>query len=166
MCLHSYTAEASQLFGGTFFFFRLSEQPLWCRLMVMSWQAVKHTTLDFCRLLSGQKFRAAIWKLCSSRWQKHAAVYFCELPGTAVLQAAPVLSCFPIPHALCNPPACYDHEVNKTLGHHKSLANDMSGAEIRQRGAVEHGRTGLSSRSSSSSTWSQCVRSLLKLQLN
>lgn len=52
--------------------------------------------------------------------------------GLAALRAAPALSCLPIRHALCNPPACYEHEVNKTLGHHKSPANDMSGAEIRR----------------------------------
>lgn len=38
----------------------------------------------------------------------------------------------PIRQGLCNPFALYKHEVNKTLGHHKSLANDMSGAELKQ----------------------------------
>lgn len=80
---------------------------------------------------------------------------------SAALRAAapPRLSCSPVPHALCNPPACYDREVNKTLGHHKSAANDMSGAEIRRRGALELAPPAAPPRS-------QCVRSLLKLQLN
>lgn len=50
------------------------------------------------------------------------------------------LSCFPIRRALRNVPASYEHEVNKTLGRHKSQANDMSGAEIRLQQSAEHGR--------------------------
>lgn len=52
--------------------------------------------------------------------------------GLQPCKAVPALSCFSLRHALCNLPACYEHEVNKTLGHHKSQANDKSGAEIRQ----------------------------------
>lgn len=108
------------------------------------------------------------------------AVYFLRTAGDGgPCTAVPVLSCLPICHALCNLPACYEHEVNKTLGHHKSRANDMSGAEIRQaeqsRGeqsrAAEH-RAGErqacrpAAHSSFSPSRSQCVRSLLQLQLN
>ncbi len=109
-----------------------------------------------------------------ARWLKCRAVYFCKLLGTAALQSSPSAFMFPIRHALCNLPACYEHEVNKTLGHHKSLANDMSGAEIRQpeqSSAAQSREASLSLRSlqlllSFSPPRSQCVRSLLKLQLN
>lgn len=52
-----------------------------------------------------------------------------ELLRTAALQSFHVK---PARRALRNLPARYEREVNKTLGHHKSLANDMSGAEIRR----------------------------------
>lgn len=52
-----------------------------------------------------------------------------ELLRTAALQSFHVK---PARHALRNLPARYEREVNKTLGHHKSPANDMSGAEIRR----------------------------------
>lgn len=46
----------------------------------------------------------------------------------------------PYAWSLRNLPACYEHEVNKTLGHHKSRANDMSGAEISlHRQSAKHG---------------------------
>lgn len=69
------------------------------------------------------------------------AVYFCELLRTAALHRVTPLSCPPYaePDVIC--PPCYEHEVNKTLGHRKSRASDMSGAEIslHQRRSVEHG---------------------------
>lgn len=116
---------------GSVFFESL--QPPHGRLMAASQQPMKHAAWDFYKLQSGQKAWRSIWRRCCARWLRNRAVCFCELQGTAVLQAVPEPSCFPrTPHALCNPPACYEHEVNKTLGHHKSLANDMSGTEIRQ----------------------------------
>lgn len=97
--------------------------------------------------------------------------------GLQPCEAVPALSSFHIRRALCNLPACYEHEVNKTLGHHKSPANDMSGAEIRrpaQHSGAHRGRAGKArlplrcpaACSSFSPPRSQCVRSLLKLQLN
>lgn len=94
--------------------------------------------------------------------------------GVQLCRAVTLLSCFPIRRTLRNLPASYEHEVNKTLGHHKSRANDMSGAEIRlhQSGAVEcRAWKPLMSHvlqpcSSCSPPRSQCVRSLLKLELN
>lgn len=136
ICLPSRTANASQLLkkcmnrGVSVF---QSLQPPHGRLMAASQQPMKHVAWDFYKLQSGQKPWRSIWRRCCARWLRNRAVCFCELQGTAVLQAVPEPSCFPrTPHALCNPPACYEHEVNKTLGHHKSLANDMSGTEIRQ----------------------------------
>ena len=99
---------------------------------------------SFVNLAAAVQPWSSIWRSGWARWVERRAIYFSELPGTAALRA---LSCFPIRRALCNPPACYEHEVNKTLGHHKSLANDMSGAEIRQpewSGGAQSGEGGLS----------------------
>lgn len=115
---------------GSVFFESL--QPPHGRLMAPSQQPMKHTAWDFYKLQSGQKPWRSIWRRCCARWLRNRAVCFCELQGTAVLQAVPEPSCFP-PYTTCPmQSACYEHEVNKTLGHHKSLANDMSGTEIRQ----------------------------------
>lgn len=72
----------------------------------------------FCKLLSSRQPWPPFGRGCCARWLQHRAVYFCKLVVAATLQAVTMLSCFPIRHALCNPPACYEHEINKTLGHH------------------------------------------------
>lgn len=130
--------KASQLFrqcmnrGVNVFFQRLNQV---CNLYITDWwlphdsqwNAQSGTFVNFgVAGSSGSRFEGG------ARWLKYRAVYFCELLGTAARQSSPSAFMFPIRHALCNLPACYEHEVNKTLGHHKSLANDMSGAEIRQ----------------------------------
>lgn len=140
ICLSSHMAKASQLLrkcmnrGVNVFFQGLNQV---CNLHIEDWWLPHDSRWNarpgiFLNFRSGQQLWPSIWRRCRARWLKYSAVYFSELLGTAALRAAPALSCFPIRRALCNLPACYEHEINKTLGHHKSLANDMSGAEIRQ----------------------------------
>lgn len=131
------------------------------------WQPLEYSAGVFVYFRAAGCSGPSVWR----RRFSQVAVYFCELLRTAALHRVTPLSCPPYaePDVICPPPS-YEHEVNKTLGHRKSRASDMSGAEIslHQRRSVEHGSRAsrLQPCSSRFPPRSQCVRSLLKLELN
>lgn len=130
------------------------------------WQPLDYSAGVFVYFRAAGCSGPSVWR----RRFSQVAVYFCELLRTAALHRVTPLSCPPYaePDVIC--PPSYEHEVNKTLGHRKSRASDMSGAEISLTSggvsSMEAVSRALQPCSSCSPPWSQCVRSLLKLELN